>query len=184
MYQQLISEIHVGTNGYIVIKNDDDLVVMHPEAVQWGIKVVEGRQRIYKEQKLDMSSLSELLRAQQEEEYGVLDYYSYWWTDSALPRVHKISAFRHLNVGDSFWIVSAVVDYDDLYEPVQQSFVKVVLIFGGVALVLVLFMFRMFRLQERDRRSATEISDLKTLNQTSRSCTAARNRWPMGSGCR
>ena len=96
MYQQLISEIHVGRNGYIMIKNDDNLVVMHPEAVQWGIKVVEGRQR----------------------------------------------------------------------EPVQQSFVKVVLIFGGVALVLVLFMFQMFRLQERDRRSATEISDLKTLNQT------------------
>ena len=54
-----------------------------------------------------------------------------------------------------------MVDYDDFYEPVQQSFVKVVLIFGGVALVLVLFMFQMFRLQERDRRSATEISDLK-----------------------
>lgn len=86
--------------------------------------------------------------------------------DPDLTRVHKISAFRHLDVGGSFWIVSAVVDYDDFYEPVQQSFVKVVLIFGGVALVLVLFMFQMFRLQERDRRSATEISDLKTLNQT------------------
>ena len=113
-----------------------------------------------------MSSLSELLRAQQEEESGTLDYYSYWWADPDLPRVHKISAFRHLDVGGSFWIVSAVVDYDDFYEPVQQSFVKVALIFGGVALVLVLFMFQMFRLQERDRRSATEISDLKTLNQT------------------
>ena len=166
MYQQLISEIHVGRNGYIMIKNDDNLVVMHPEAVQWGIKVVEGRQRIYHGKELDMSSLSELLRAQQEEESGTLDYYSYWWTDPDLPRVHKISAFRHLDVGGSFWIVSAVVDYDDFYEPVQQSFVKVVLIFGGVALVLVLFMFQMFRLQERDRRSATEISDLKTLNQT------------------
>lgn len=166
MYQQLISEIHVGRNGYIMIKNDDNLVVMHPEAVQWGIKVVEGRQRIYQGKELDMSSLSELLRAQQEEESGTLDYYSYWWADPALPRVHKISAFRHLDVGGSFWIVSAVVDYDDFYEPVQQSFVKVVLIFGGVALVLVLFMFQMFRLQERDRRSATEISDLKTLNQT------------------
>ena len=166
MYQQLISEIHVGRNGYIMIKNDDDLVVMHPEAVQWGIKVVEGRQRIYQGKELDMSSLSELLRAQQEEESGTLDYYSYWWADPDLPRVHKISAFRHLDVGGRFWIVSAVVDYDDFYEPVQQSFVKVVLIFGGVALVLVLFMFQMFRLQERDRRSATEISDLKTLNQT------------------
>ena len=28
MYQQLISEIHVGRNGYIMIKNDDNLVVM------------------------------------------------------------------------------------------------------------------------------------------------------------
>ena len=143
MYQQLISEIHVGRNGYIMIKNDDNLVVMHPEAVQWGIKVVEGRQRIYQGKELDMSSLSELLRAQQEEESGTLDYYSYWWADPDLPRVHKISAFRHLDVGGSFWIVSAVVDYDDFYEPVQQSFVKVVLIFGGVALVLVLFMFQM-----------------------------------------
>ena len=42
MYQQLISEIHVGRNGYIMIKNNDNLVVMHPEAVQWDIKVVEG----------------------------------------------------------------------------------------------------------------------------------------------
>lgn len=151
MYQQLISEIHVGRNGYIMIKNDDNLVVMHPEAVQWGIKVVEGRQRIYQGKELDMSSLSELLRAQQEEESGTLDYYSYWWADPDLPRVHKISAFRHLDVGGSFWIVSAVVDYDDFYEPVQQSFVKVVLIFGGVALVLVLFMFQMFRLQEREQ---------------------------------
>ena len=122
MYQQLISEIHVGRNGYIMIKNDDNLVVMHPEAVQWGIKVVEGRQRIYQGKELDMSSLSELLRAQQEEESGTLDYYSYWWADPDLPRVHKISAFRHLDVGGSFWIVSAVVDYDDFYEPVQQSF--------------------------------------------------------------
>lgn len=81
MYQQLISEIHVGRNGYIMIKNDDNLVVMHPEAVQWGIKVVEGRQRIYQGKELDMSSLSELLRAQQEEESGTLDYYSYWWAD-------------------------------------------------------------------------------------------------------
>ena len=74
MYQQLISEIHVGRNGHIMIKNNDNLVVMHPEAVQWGIKVVEGRQRIYQGKELDMSSLSELLRAQQEEESGTLDY--------------------------------------------------------------------------------------------------------------
>ena len=166
MYQQLISEIHVGTNGYIMIKNDDNLVVMHPEAVQWGIKVGEGRQRIYnKDRMLDLSSLSELLRAQQEEEAGTLDYYSYWWTDPNLPRVHKISAFRHLKVGDSFWIVSAVVDYDDLYQPVRDSFLKMALMFSAVAVVLVLFTVMMFRLQRKNQRSVTKINDLQEVNE-------------------
>ena len=166
MYQQLISEIHVGTNGYIMIKNDDNLVVMHPEAVQWGIKVVEGRQRIYnKDRTLDLSSLSELLRAQQEEEAGTLDYYSYWWTDPSLPRVHKISAFRHLKVGDSFWIVSAVVDYDDLYQPVRDSFLKMALMFSAVAVVLVLFTGMIFRLQWKNQRSVTKINDLQEVNE-------------------
>lgn len=167
LYQQLVSDIRVGTNGYVMIKNDSDLIVMHPEPAQWGIEVLSGRQKLYASRKnLDLSSLSELLRTQREEDSGVLDYYSYWWTDPDLPRVHKISAFRHLKLGDSFWIVSAVVDYDDLYQPVQDSFIKLAVLFGGIGLVLVLFTVLVFRLQQKQKKSATEISDLKTLNST------------------
>ena len=167
LYQQLVSDIRVGTNGYVMIKNDSDLIVMHPEPAQWGIEVLSGRQKLYASRKnLDLSSLSGLLRTQREEDSGVLDYYSYWWTDPDLPRVHKISAFRHLKLGDSFWIVSAVVDYDDLYQPVQDSFVKLAVLFGGIGLVLVLFTVLVFRLQQKQKKSATEISDLKTLNST------------------
>ena len=167
LYQQLVSDIRVGTNGYVMIKNDSDLIVMHPEPAQWGIEVLSGRQKLYANRKnLDLSSLSELLRTQREEDSGVLDYYSYWWTDPDLPRVHKISAFRHLQLGDRFWIVSAVVDYDDLYQPVQESFIKLAVLFGGIGLVLVLFTVRVFRLQQKQKKDATEISDLKTLNAT------------------
>ena len=167
LYQQLVSDIRVGTNGYVMIKNDSDLIVMHPEPAQWGIEVLSGRQKLYANRKnLDLSSLSELLRTQREEDSGVLDYYSYWWTDPDLPRVHKISAFRHLQLGDRFWIVSAVVDYDDLYQPVQESFIKLAVLFGGIGLVLVLFTVLVFRLQQKQKKDATEISDLKTLNAT------------------
>ena len=167
LYQQLVSDIRVGTNGYVMIKNDSDLIVMHPEPAQWGIEVLSGRQKLYANRKnLDLSSLSELLRTQREEDSGVLDYYSYWWTDPDLPRVHKISAFRHLQLGDRFWIVSAVVDYDDLYQPVQDSFIKLAVLFGGIGLVLVLFTVLVFRLQQKQKKDATEISDLKTLNAT------------------
>lgn len=166
LYEELVSDIHIGTNGYVMIKNDDNRVVMHPEPAQWGIKVVEGRRELYAGHDLDMSSLTELLNTQLAENSGISDYYSYWWTDPDLPRVHKISAFRHLSVGESFWIVSAVVDYDDLFQPVADSFRKVAVLFGAIALVLVLFVVLVFRLQMKAQRNASEISTLKDLNAT------------------
>ncbi len=166
LYEQLVSDIHVGRNGYVMIKNADNRIVMHPERIQWGIDVLEGRREIYNNTNLDMSSLEELLQAQQEETAGIRDYYSYWWTDPDVPRVHKISAYRQLAIGDSFWIVSAVVDYDDLYEPVAESFRKVTVLFVCVAVVLGLFIVLVFRLQQKERRNVTEINDLKSLNAT------------------
>ena len=166
LYEQLVSDIHVGTNGYVMIKNADNRVVMHPEREQWGIDVLEGRRKLYNNAELEMSSLEELLTEQQEEVSGIRDYYSYWWTDPDVPRVHKISAYRHLTIGDSFWIVSAVVDYDDLYQPVAESFRKVTVLFVCVAVVLGLFIVLVFRLQQKERRNVTEINDLKSLNAT------------------
>lgn len=165
LYRQLVSDIRVGTNGYVVIKNDNDMVVMHPESAQWGIQVVDGRQKLYAYKELDLTSLSELLKAQRTQDSGIRDYYSYWWTDPKLPRVHKISAFRHLDVGSSFWIVSAVVDYDDLYQPVRDSFLKMALMFSAVAVVLVLFTGMIFRLQWKNQRSVTKINDLQEVNE-------------------
>ena len=165
LYKQLVSDIRVGTNGYVMIKNANDMVVMHPESAQWGIQVVDGRQKLYAYKDLDLTSLSELLKAQRTQDSGIRDYYSYWWTDPKLPRVHKISAFRHLDVGSSFWIVSAVVDYDDLYQPVRDSFLKMALMFSAVAVVLVLFTGLIFRLQWKNQRSVTKINDLQEVNE-------------------
>ena len=102
LYEQLVSDIHVGTNGYIVVKNADNRVIMHPERKQWGLDILEGRQELYYNKELEMGSLSGLLKAQQEELSGIMDYYSYWWTDPSLPRVHKISAYRQLSLGAVF----------------------------------------------------------------------------------
>ena len=165
LYQQLVSDIHVGTNGYIMVKNADNLVVMHPESEQWGIEVLEGRRKLYSNNELDMSSLSELLRTQQEKTSGIMDYYSYWWTDPSLPRVHKISAYRQLTLGDSFWIVSAVVDYDDLYQPVAESFRKMAVMFSSIALVMVLLTVFIFHLQQKNNRNVAQITSLQEVNE-------------------
>ena len=164
LYEQLVSDIHVGTNGYIIVKSADNRVVMHPERKQWGLDILEGRQELYYNKELEMGSLSDLLKTQQEELSGIMDYYSYWWMDPSLPRVHKISAYRQLSLGGSFWIVSAVVDYDDLYQPVADSFRKMAVMFGSIALVLVLLTVFIFRLQQKNTRSAARITSLQEVN--------------------
>ena len=164
LYEQLVSDIHVGTNGYIIVKSADNRVVMHPERKQWGLDILEGRQELYYNKELEMDSLSGLLKTQQEEQSGIMDYYSYWWMDPSLPRVHKISAYRQLSLGGSFWIVSAVVDYDDLYQPVADSFRKMAVMFGSIALVLVLLTIFIFRLQQKNTRSAARITSLQEVN--------------------
>ena len=164
LYQQLVSDLHVGTNGYIMVKNADNRVVMHPERAQWGIEVLEGRQKLYYNSELDMSSLSDLLKTQQEKTSGIMDYYSYWWTDPSLPRVHKISAYRQLAVGSSFWIVSAVVDYDDLYQPVADSFRKMALMFSAIAFIMVMLTAFVFRLQQKNSQNTARINALQEVN--------------------
>ena len=163
-YEQLVSDIHVGENGYLVIKNDENRIIMHPERAQWGLDILDGRQSMYKDEALDLTSLQNLLDAQLTEESGIMDYYSYWWTDPALPRVRKVSAFRRIDIGDSFWTVSAVLDYDDLYRPVAESFRKVSLVFGLGVLVLAAVMAYIFALLLKNRRSADKITALKEVN--------------------
>lgn len=164
VYDQLVSDIHVGTNGYIVIKTADNRIVMHPEPAQWGIDILEGRRKLYQKYELDMSSLAELLTTQLTQPSGIMTYYSYWWTDPDLPRVQKISAFRKLELGDSFWTVSAVVDYDDLYQPVARSFRKMAGMFCVIAGIMALLTLLLFRLQKKNNRNAARITALQEVN--------------------
>lgn len=57
-YANLISSIKVGTNGYVMIKNSEGKIIMHPKGEQWGIDVIEGRKEMYPH--LDLSSLEHM----------------------------------------------------------------------------------------------------------------------------
>ncbi|MCC8075480.1 MAG: response regulator [Clostridiales bacterium] len=163
-YSELISDIHVGTNGYIVVKSSENTVIMHPSREQWGINVIEGRMELYPN--LDFSSLSEMVQKQVEEEVGIYEYYSYWWTDPDLPRVKKISAHVHASIGGDFWIISAVVDYSDFYDPIVSGFARISLIFCCILVAVLAVTLYIYRLKRSNLRNSAEIQYLKELNET------------------
>lgn len=163
-YQELISNLHVGTNGYIVIKASDGRIVMHPSRLQWGIEVIEGRRKLFPE--LEYTSLSEMIDKQIEEESGVYEYESYWWTDASLPRVRKVAAHAHVKLGVDFWIVSAVVDYADFFTPVAHVFRSLMFIFSGALLVFLYMAFVIGKLLLEHQKAFHEIQYLQELNET------------------
>lgn len=161
-YQKLISDIHIGTNGYIVIKNSKGRIIMHPDAKQWGITVIEGRSELYPD--LDYSSLEEMIREQCSGKSGLSEYYSYWWTDPDLPRVKKVSAYAPAQIGDDFWVISAVVDYDDFYKPIVDGLGKIGLILGCGLLILLGMGVLVWRLLREQKKATKEITYLRELN--------------------
>lgn len=162
-YKELISDIRVGTNGYIVIKSSDGKIIMHPSREQWGIDVIEGRKALFSE--LDYDSLSEMIDEQIADESGIYEYESYWWTDPNLPRVRKVSAHAHVKLGNDFWIVSAVVDYSDFYTPIESGFRGILMVFLGVLIVFIILAFLIGKLLLDRKRATSEIEYLRELNE-------------------
>lgn len=137
-YSNLISSIKVGSNGYVVIKNSEGKIIMHPKGEQWGIDVIEGRKEMYPQ--LDLSSLEHMIEKQKEGGEGILEYDSYWWTKPNLPEVHKVSAYSSADLGGDFWVVSAVIDYDDMYLPIKQGFTRILLLCWESCCLLLFFL--------------------------------------------
>lgn len=162
-YQQLISGIHIGTNGYIMVKNSQGLILMHPEEEQWGIHVIEGRRNMYPD--LDYSSLEAMVREQCSGSKGISEYFSYWWGREPLSRVKKISAYAPVEVGQDFWVISSVVDYDDFCGPVEAGFRKVSLLFIGALSAFAVLAIIVGKLLFDRKRALEEIFALRELNE-------------------
>ncbi|WP_024293746.1 ATP-binding protein [Lacrimispora indolis] len=162
-YKSLVSNIRLGTNGYVVIKDSKGIILIHPQESQWGINVISGRQEMFPNK--DLTSLQQMIEKQNRGEAGVSEYYSYWWLDPGVPEVKKISAYSPAVIGDSFLVVSAVIDYNDIYIPVAAGFFKLGLVFFGIVAVVLGMVFYIGDLRVQKRKDTEEIAYLWELNK-------------------
>lgn len=163
-YEALMQRQHVGTNGYMVLKDRDGIILMHPERAQWGIEVINGRMEMY--EGLDLNSLQAMIEHQKEGLEGVEEYYSYWWMEEGYPRVRKIGAYCPVVLGEDFLVLSAVMDYNDIYVPVATGVFKLVLLFLAFFLVMVgmaVYITHMMLQQQKDTEKIAYLTELNRL---------------------
>ncbi len=162
-YNSLVSNIRLGTNGYVVIKDSKGIILIHPQESQWGINVISGRQEMFPNK--DLTSLQKMIENQNRGEAGVSEYYSYWWQDPGVPEVKKVSAYSPAIIGNGFLVVSAVIDYNDIYIPVAAGFFKLGLVFFGIVSVLLGMVFYIGDLRVQKKKDTEEIAYLLELNK-------------------
>ncbi len=162
-YEDLISGIQVGTNGYIMVKNSQGIILMHPDQEQWGIHVIQGRRELYPG--IDLSSLEGLVAEQNQGGSGVMEYDSYWWMDPEMPRVRKVSAWAPVQLGEDFLVVSTVIDDSDIDIPIGQQLSRMGILVLSITLLLLVLSFSTGKLLLDRRRSAQEIAYLRELNE-------------------
>ena len=162
-YRTLLRGLRVGTNGYMVLKDKDGIILMHPERAQWGIQVIDGRMEMY--QDLDLQSLETMIDHQKQGDTGVEEYYSYWWTEPGYPRVRKISAYCPVRTGEDFLVLSAVMDYDDIYIPVAKGVFRLVLLFLIFFLVMVAMAWYILQMMLQQKKDTEQIAYLTELNR-------------------
>lgn len=163
-YEQVFSGIQVGTNGYVVIKDKSGTILMHPGQNQYGIDVIEGRHEMYPNK--DLTSLKAMIDHQLEGRTGVEEYNSYWWTKEGAPAVRKLSAYTPANIGEDFLVVSVVIDYDDIYIPVETGFFRIILVFICAfitALSIAVYMFRLLLQKKEDKEQIAYLTELNRI---------------------
>ncbi|WP_243109940.1 ATP-binding protein [Clostridium sp. E02] len=162
-YQSMVSNIRLGTNGYVVIKDSKGIILAHPQKSQWGINVISGRKEMFPN--TDLTSLEQMIDKQNRGEEGVSEYYSYWWLDPGVPEVKKISSYSPAYIGEDFLVVSAVIDYNDIYIPVATGFFKLGLVFFGIVAVVFGMVFYIGDLRVQKKKDSEEIAYLWELNK-------------------
>lgn len=173
-YKEWLSGVRIGTSGYIMVKNSTGIILMHPQASQWGIHVISGRKERYPD--LNLESLEQMVEEQNRGEEGISDYYSYWWLKEPLVRVHKISGYAPVRLGNDFWVVSSVVEYDDFSSPIEKGFYRVALLFLASLLIAVVLLMIVNGLLADRRRSQKEITTLRELNERLETIHSAEER--------
>ena len=163
IYEQTASYITLGEEGYVMIKDSDGLILMHPVEEQIGLYAVAGRQALYPD--LDYESLEEMIAQQMSGEEGITIYDSYWWAEDPPTATTKVSAYSPAQIGDDFLIISAVIDYSELTVPVSSGAYRILAVAGVLGTIVLVMFFALFIMIRRERRIEQENAYLKQVNE-------------------
>jgi two-component system cell cycle sensor histidine kinase/response regulator CckA len=162
IYQQLVKYVKSGKKGYVMIKDQDRIILMHPAKEQVGMDVIKTRKQLFPD--FYFKGLEELIKQQYTNTEGTAILYSYWWTDKVLKKTKKLNAFSRVHIGDYFWVVTVTMSYNEIESPIRQNLITLSEIFSIIIIALASAIFIILKIQKNKEALEVETKYLKELN--------------------
>jgi signal transduction histidine kinase len=164
MQELLVKPVKAGKYGYAVVKDIDGKILMHPVKEHIGGDMVGFREEKYPD--LDMREVRELLERQKAEKEGFYIYDSYWWPQEKLVRVKKISVFSRSIIGSDVWVISIIISYDEIKEPIERYLYGSILIATIIIIIFSWIVFLTVRMLKNKQAYDMETSYLREINKS------------------
>ncbi|WP_242850144.1 ATP-binding protein [Clostridium polynesiense] len=165
IYDKLISPTKIGEKGYVMVKNHEGIIIMHPVMEQVGMDVIDTRKQLHPN--LDFKELENLIEHQLNKEEGTAVYDSYWWGDKMLKKVTKLNAYTPLDIGNRFWVIATTMSYNEIQGPITEFLFKVLGITGLMAVIVYMFIYDLIKTKKYKEELIKETEYLKNLNELS-----------------
>lgn len=164
MQELLVKPVKAGKYGYAVVKDVGGKILMHPVKEHIGGDMVGFREKKYPG--LDLGEVQELLKRQQAEKEGFYIYDSYWWPQEKLVRVKKISVFSRSKIGPDVWVISIIISYDEIKEPIERYLYGSILIATIIIVIFSWVVFLTMRMIKNKQAYDMETSYLREINKS------------------
>ncbi|WP_320047183.1 ATP-binding protein [uncultured Ilyobacter sp.] len=164
IYKLLVEPVKAGKYGYAAVKEVNGKILMHPVKSHIGGNMVSFRKEKYPD--LDLKELNKLLDKQRIEEEGFYIYNSYWWPQKELKKVKKISVFSRAQIGTEFWVVSIIISYDEIKEPIENYLYSSIIIASVIILIFSWVVFLTVRMIKNKEAYEMETNYLKEINKS------------------
>ncbi len=166
IYHAFIVPVKAGEKGYASVKDSDGILIMHPNAKDIGVDVMEARTTAYPN--FDWSELQALVEKQKRGESGVGIYHSLWFNDNLEKRVKKFSAYSPARIGDDFWIMNVSKDYVEVVSFLKKRTYNIIIINFFIILIFVTTLLYLYRVKKDQALVAKEhalLVKVKELNE-------------------
>lgn len=167
MYDLIVKPIKVGKYGYVMVKNNEGIIIMHPLKEQRGYNVLVDRKKKYPD--LDYSELEELVEKQLSGVEGSYIYHSYWWPQEKLVKVKKFQSFTSVDMTEKIWIVAVTTSYDEVAVAIRKYLQDITIAAMTLISTITIAIFIILRMISTEEAHKVEINYLKDINESSES---------------